>query len=127
MASTAHYGGSPACVRWTEGRLTMGAFADLGGGTHIVVLTPRANRTTADVQAALERELVGRVGAGPFRAGNVQRVEVFQDASNDDRLVLLFSVDIGTSLSLREALAAVAKVARTRVIASAGHAVLTAG
>jgi hypothetical protein len=105
----------------------MGAFSDLGGGTHIVVLTPRANRTTADVEAVLEQELLGRVGAGPFRAGNVERVEVYRDSSNDDRLVVLFSVDIGTSPSLREALTAVAKVARTRVIASAGRAVLSAG
>ena len=105
----------------------MGAFSDLGGGTHIVVLTPRSNRTTAEVQSALERELLVRVGAGPFRAGNVERVEVFQDAANDERFVLLFSVDIGTSPSLRDALAAIAKVARTRIIASAGRAVLSAG
>ena len=105
----------------------MGAFADLGGGTHIVVLTPRSNRTVADVQGALETELLTRVGAGPFRAGNVERVEVFPDVANDARLVVLFSVDVGTSPSLRDALAAIGKVARARVVATIGPAVLTAG
>lgn len=104
----------------------MGALAELAGGTHVVVLSPRSKSTAAEVRDVVERELVARVGAGPFRAGNVQRVEAFVDAAHEDRLVVLFSVDIGTSPSLRDALATIEAVARVRIVATSAGAVLRA-
>lgn len=96
----------------------MGAFTDLGGGTHLVSVSPRANRTIEEVRDVLLDEIVARLKAGPFRAGNIIRAEVFADVAKDDRLILLFEVDIATSPSLREGLAAVEMVAKTRIIAS---------
>ena len=104
----------------------MPGFGDIDGGTYVIRLTPRARRTRQEVCEAVERELVSRVGAPASRAGNVLRVELYSDADNDDRLVLSFSVDIGTSPSLRDALAAIEKVAVARVLANAGHAMLSA-
>lgn len=95
----------------------MGSLANLDGGTHIVAVYPRVKRTVVEVRDVLDQAIVTRVGAGPFRAGNILRAEVFEDSLRDDRLLLMFTVDVGTSPSLQESLAAVEAVARVRIIA----------
>ena len=100
----------------------MGTFANLSGGTHFVFVSPKVDRTMEEVRAVIDREITARMSAGPFRAGNVVRAELYSDTAREDRLLLILAIDIGTSPSLREALSAVEKVAKIRVLASTNPA-----